>query len=160
MPALNINHVSLSTDDLERSVAFYKEVFGFESIATPNFGYPVAWLSVGGRQQLHLVTRRDEPQQHQHFALTVDDFDRVYRIAAERGILDDEVFGSALNELPNGEAQMYIRDPFGNLIEVDGPSVEGLAAATRAAMKRLADRFPQDPDNRRASLYLSRPEKA
>ena len=160
MPALNINHVSLSTDDLERSVAFYKEVFGFEQIATPNFGYPVAWLSVGGRQQLHLVTRRDEPQQHQHFALTVDDFDRVYRLAAERGILEAETFGSAVNELPNGEAQMYIRDPFGNLIEVDGATVEGLAPETRAAMKRLADRFPQSSDNQKASLYLAQTEKA
>lgn len=155
MPAVNINHVSLSTGDLETSTRFYEEVFGFERIATPNFGYPVQWLGLSGRQQLHLVTRIDQPQRHQHFALTVDDFDRVYKLAAERGILDGEVFGSAVNELPNGEAQMYLRDPFGNLIEVDAPDTSALNAETRGAMRKLADRFPQDAENLRGALYLA-----
>lgn len=155
MPAVNINHVSVSTRDLETSIRFYEEVFGFERIATPNFGYPVQWLGLPGRQQLHLVTRIDQPQRHQHFALTVDDFDRVYQLAAERGILDEEVFGSAVNELPNGEAQMYLRDPFGNLIEVDGSEVSALSPETRAVMRKLADRFPQDAENLRGVLYLT-----
>jgi len=52
----HINHVSIVAPDLQRSVQFYTEIFGAETIDTPNFGFPVQWLRVGDLQ-LHLFER-------------------------------------------------------------------------------------------------------
>jgi predicted enzyme related to lactoylglutathione lyase len=44
MSAISINHVSIHVEDLERSAAFYEQLFGIERIPTPTFAFPVAWL--------------------------------------------------------------------------------------------------------------------
>lgn len=153
MRATGLNHVSISARNLAESVRFYEEVFGMETVPTPNFGFPVQWMRVGG-QQVHLFERPDEPPTHHHLALTVDDFDAVYREARSRGIHDSTTFGHHLYELPGDIAQMYLRDPAGNLIEVDYPSITGLAPDVREGMKRLADGQPQDAENLKARLFL------
>ena len=58
MAAISINHVSIHAQDLERSAAFYEQLFGMQRIPTPTFAFPVAWLRLG-RQQLHLFVRTD-----------------------------------------------------------------------------------------------------
>lgn len=154
MPATNLNHVSVRARDLDASVGFYRDLFGMEPIPTPNFGFPVRWLRVGDLQ-LHLFTRKSEPGRFHHLALTVDDFADVYRRAAQLGVLDDDTFGHHLYELPGDVAQLYVRDPAGNLIEVDAPHASELPEDVRAEMRRLADVYPQDDDNRRATLFLA-----
>jgi hypothetical protein len=49
---------------------------------------------------------------------------------------------------------MYLRDPSGNLVEVDWPDFRTLSPEIRAEMRRLADRDPQDAENLRATLFL------
>jgi hypothetical protein len=51
-------------------------------------------------------------------------------------------------------AQLYLRDPGGNLVEVDAAGVSALPEEIRAERKRLADVNPQDDENLRARLYL------
>ncbi len=153
MRATGLNHVSISARELAESVRFYHEVFGMEPVPTPNFGFPVQWMRVGDLQ-VHLFERPDEPPMYHHTALTVDDFDAIYREARRRGIHDSTTFGHHLYELPGENAQMYLRDPAGNLIEVDYPSIAGLAPDVRADMKRLADGPPQDEENLKATLFL------
>jgi catechol 2,3-dioxygenase-like lactoylglutathione lyase family enzyme len=43
MTAISINHVSIHARDLERSAAFYEQLFGMRRIPTPTFAFPVAW---------------------------------------------------------------------------------------------------------------------
>ena len=88
------------------------------------------WLQVGG-QQVHLFERADEPPDGAHLALQVEDVVAVYERARELGVLDRETFGYAAAELPGGEAQLYLRDPAGNLIEVDDPHGAARARAHR-----------------------------
>jgi catechol 2,3-dioxygenase-like lactoylglutathione lyase family enzyme len=153
MPATNLNHVSLCALRLEESVRFYEDVFGMERIPTPNFGFPVQWLGVGPLQ-LHLFERPGGAPQYHHVAFSVDDFEAVYSRAAELGIHDRTTFGHHLYELPGNNAQMYLRDPSGNLVEVDWPDFRTLSPEIRAEMRRLADRDPQDEENLRATLFL------
>lgn len=155
MPATNLNHVSISAPNLEASARFYEDVFGMERIATPNFGFPVQWLRVGALQ-LHLFERPGDAPTYHHLGLTVDDFPAVYRKAKELGIHDRTTFGHHLYELPGGEAQMYLRDPGGNLIEVDWPDARALPREILDEMRKLADRFPQSEENQRATLFLDR----
>ena len=153
MRATNLNHVSVCAERLDESVRFYEDLFGMERIPTPNFGFPVQWLRVG-TLQLHLFERPGAPPTYHHVAFSVDDFDAVYARAAELGIHDRTTFGHHLYELPGDNAQMYLRDPSGNLIEVDWPDARSLRPETQAEMRRLADRDPQDAENLRATLFL------
>lgn len=153
MEATRINHVSVNASDLGASVRFYVEVLGATPIATPNFGFPVQWLGLGDTQ-LHLFERDITPTSHHHFGVTVDDLEPVYRKAAEFGAFDAHSFGNHLVELPDGVAQLYLRDPGGNLLEVDAADASRLPEPLRGEIKRLSDFHPQNEDNRRARLYV------
>ena len=155
MSASGLNHVSVSSASLEESIAFYGELFGMERIATPNFGFPVQWLRVGD-EQLHLFERPGSAPTYHHFAVTVavEDFEQVYIRAAAREAFDRTTFGHHLNELPGDCAQLYLRDPAGNLVEVDALGASRLPDAVRRDMRRLADAQPQDEQNLRATLFL------
>ena len=139
--AVGLNHVSVVAHDLEESIRFYVDLLGLEPLPTPDFGFPVQWLAAG-ELQVHLFERPDDPPTHAHFAFTVDDIVGVYAQARARGILEASTFGHAIAELPGGEAQLYIRDPAGNLLELDHP--DGAAARERIPeMIVLAERRPQ-----------------
>jgi lactoylglutathione lyase len=155
MAASRINHVSINARDLAASVAFYTELLGAEPVATPNFGFPVQWLAVGDTQ-LHLFERDVEPLSHHHFAVTVDDLEPVYRRAEELGAFDHESFGHHLVELPGDLVQTYLRDPSGNLFELDTPGASRLPERLRAEMKPLSDMHPQSEENLRARLPIGR----
>lgn len=125
MPATGFTHVSISARDLDESVRFYEDFFGMEEVPSPDFSSPVRWLRVGGLQ-LHLfLDERPAPTRH-HFALDVDDFEEVYRKAQGTGAQVASGNYSTVRELPDGAVQMYIKDPAGNLVEVNWPDVNTL----------------------------------
>ncbi len=150
--ATRINHVSLSARNLTESVAFYVDVLGLESVPAPDFGFPVAWLRLGDTQ-IHLFEHltREPPISH-HVAIEVDDFPAVLRIVVERGIADHDTFGHWLYRLPDGAAQMYLRDPGGNLIEVDYPNAGELDPELTREIRPL--RLPQTGDAALATLWV------
>ncbi len=150
---VRINHVSINALNLEESVDFYVELLGAEPIPTPNFGLPVQWLALG-RTQLHLFERDLTPTSHHHLGITVDDLDPVYRAAARRNALDHNAFGNHLVELPGDVVQLYVRDPAGNLVEIDHSGVDRLAPDLRAQLKGLWDFNPQSEENMRGRLFV------
>jgi lactoylglutathione lyase len=160
MSAISINHVSLHAHGLEQSAAFYQRLFGMHRIPTPTFAFPVAWLRLG-HQQLHLFVRSDTqaPQFH-HVGVNVDDFDAVYWRAREQRLRDQTAFFSGMYELPDGSVQMYLRDPAGNLIEVDWPDARTLDERIRAHLTPLSATVHQTGDALRATLYLDRADPA
>jgi catechol 2,3-dioxygenase-like lactoylglutathione lyase family enzyme len=149
--------VSVSAPDLEKSTRFYVELFGLEPIPTPNFGFPVRWLRIGDLQ-LHLFQRPGSAPTYHHLAFTVDDIDSVYARAKAMEILDDETFGYHLYELPGNNVQLYVRDPGGNLLELDWPDVNSAGDEVRRDLKPLP--YPQAEENQRATLFLSTPQIA
>ena len=91
-----------------------------------------------------VVPGTDSLQPFAHrFAITVDDFDRVFAMARARGAFDTEAFGHHIYELPGGEGQLYLRDPAGNLVEVNCPSVVGAGPLVKAEIRKLADDRPE-----------------
>jgi lactoylglutathione lyase len=153
MRATRFNHVSIHANDLEQSVHFYTEVFGMERVPAPSFRAPVAWLRLG-EQQLHLFVRETPAPQFHHIALDIDDFEAAYLKAQELGIRDDETWIEGVYELPDGAAQMYIRDPAGNLVELDWPDASTLDRSIVTDVRRLEDVRPQPPEAAEARLYL------
>jgi catechol 2,3-dioxygenase-like lactoylglutathione lyase family enzyme len=148
-----INHVSVNARDLQESVDFYVDLLGAEPIGTPNFGFPVQWLALD-RTQLHLFERDLQPTSHHHFAVAVDELEPVYRVAERRGAFDPDTFGNHLVELPGDLVQLYLRDPAGNLVEIDCPGVDRLPADLRGQLKRLWDFHPQSGDQMDARLFV------
>jgi catechol 2,3-dioxygenase-like lactoylglutathione lyase family enzyme len=153
--ATALNHVSIPAVDVDGSLAFYREVFGVEQIPAPNFGFPVRWVRLGDLQ-LHLFHVGTQPgRTYQHLGIEVDDFEEAYRRLKARGAFEEGTRFAYLWELANGEVQLYFRDPSDNLVEIVWPDVTTLdRAAFGDDLKRLEDEFPQDDENRRATLFL------
>jgi catechol 2,3-dioxygenase-like lactoylglutathione lyase family enzyme len=156
MRALGFNHLSIGATNLEEAVRFYETVIGLERIPTYNFGFKTVYLRCGDLQ-LHVFELTDHVPFYQHFALDVDDFHAVYDAAKAMGALDATAFRNAVNELPDGCVQMYLRDPGGNLVEIDWPDVNTLDRSRIPELKKLAEFAEQKDEALKASLYFDRP---
>lgn len=135
-----VTHVSLVAADVDESTEFYESVLGCEPVPTPQFGDQEDFhtddtiefriLQIGD-VQLHLwndPAREVEAIQFAHFGVHVDDFEGVYREAVARdafAAIGEETAPAQVFDF-NGTAQMYLRDPTGNLLEVDYPDVQDL----------------------------------
>ena len=151
MRATGITHVSVHAYDLNESVRFYQEVFAMEEIPAPDFPFPVRWLRLGDLQ-LHLFQSDEAAPQGHHFGIEVDDFGAAYEKVKEVGARIREGYFSKLYELPDGAVQMYLRDPAGNMIELNWPDVSTL---DRSAVTEEIEKVPAETSEaRRATLYL------
>ena len=119
MTALRINHVSVSSPDQDASGRFYTELFGAERIPSPNFGFRVDWYRFGDTQ-LHIFPSM-RGAATAHLGITVDEILPIYRRARELGVIDP-AFTDWVRVLEDGTVQLYVRDPGGNLVEINGPS--------------------------------------
>jgi catechol 2,3-dioxygenase-like lactoylglutathione lyase family enzyme len=107
-----------------------------------------------GDLQLHLFQRDTPAPAFHHIGINVDDFEAAYERVQELGIAERDSFFEDLYELPDGSVQMYLRDPAGNLVELDWPDVTTLDRSRVPDIKRLADSVPQAPEAQGATLYL------
>jgi catechol 2,3-dioxygenase-like lactoylglutathione lyase family enzyme len=154
--ATGLNHVSVPANDLAASLAFYVDVLGLERIPSPDFEFPVEWLRCGDLQ-VHLFQRSSDvsPSLYQHFGLTIDDFMGVYRRVRDLGVQDSAAFSGAVIELPDGGVQMYVRDPSGNLVELDHPDASAIDRDEVPGYRVLAEQRPQSEEAQRSTLFLA-----
>ena len=134
--ARSLTHVSVHAHDLEESARFYKELFGMEEIPAPDFPFPVRWLRVGDLQ-LHLFLSEDPAPKTHHFGIDVDDFEAAYRKAEQLGVRENGTYFSNVYELPDGAVQLYVRDPAGNLVEINWPDVTTLDRSVVSDIQRV-----------------------
>ncbi len=146
MHAGSLTHISVHAHDLEESARFYKEFFGMEEIPAPNFPFPVRWLRVGDLQ-LHLFLSEDPAPRTHHFGMDVDDFEAAYRKAEQLSVRENGTYFSNVYELPDGAVQLYVRDPAGNLVEINWPDAATLDRSVVTHIEKVAGK----PD---AALYL------
>jgi predicted enzyme related to lactoylglutathione lyase len=147
MKVTGFNHLSIGTKNLAESVKFYETVLGMQTNKiSPLRRSAIAHLRAGrsGSVLPALCGRRG-------------DFHAAYDAAKAIGALDSTAFRNPVNELPDGCVQMYLRDPAGNLIEIDWPDVETLDRSRIPEMKLLTEFAAQNEEGLAASLYLDRP---
>lgn len=156
-----LTHVSVIAADVAESTEFYESVVGAEPIPTPAFGNQADFRADEGMgfqivrigdQQLHLwndPAREPEATMFAHFGVHVEDFEAVYRRAAERDAFAAVGEESAPPQVFdfNGTAQLYLRDPTGNLVEVDHPEFDAL---DHSAFESVVTRETTGPDT---SIY-------
>lgn len=128
-----LHHVSVVVTNIDRSVAFYRDVFGLEQLERPPFDSVGAWLACGD-QQIHLIVNRDGTTlRHRttidtndgHFALRTEDFEGCVKGLMARGFREDAPEGDPWRLVlrrggPAGFPQAYLLDPDCNVIEVNG----------------------------------------
>lgn len=134
MPQLMLHHVSIPTTDVERSIAFYRDMFGLEPMPRPAFPIGGAWLACGDRQ-VHLVhhpegtfRRGGIDNNDIHFALRTDDFDGVVSRLEANGFSEHAAAGDPKQLMLKrtgaaGFAQLYLLDPDRNIVEVNAAPV-------------------------------------
>lgn len=149
MRTKGFTHVSVHAYDLDESVRFYIDFFGMEEIPAPGFPFPVRWLRVGDLQ-LHLFQSEDPAPSRHHFGLDVEDFEAIYKKAKESGIVEESGYFSNVYELPDGAVQLYVRDPAGNMVEVNWPDVATLDRSVIPEIVKV------EAGAEGATLYLNR----
>ena len=116
-----VDHVAIYVADLQKSVSFYKETFGFEQIPRPvKFA---AWLSMGKGTMLHIVAGLKEPvanSKWDHLAIACPD------MAAMTAFLDTKhITWASIEGKPehatrfDGVKKIFIGDPDGYRIEIN-----------------------------------------
>lgn len=129
-PRAHIGHVHLTVSNLERALAFYRDVLGFEVTAT--YGRDAVFLSAGGYHHhigLNTWAGRGAPRPAPgttglyHFAILYPD--RAALAAAVRRVLEHGVAIEGAADHGVSEA-VYLRDPDGNGVELyrDRPESE------------------------------------
>jgi catechol 2,3-dioxygenase-like lactoylglutathione lyase family enzyme len=111
---LRLHHVTIiippgSTD---RAIGFYVGVLGLSRIEKLAPGKTGAWLDVDGRTQVHLSERPEPGHPDSHFALVVDELDRLLERLAAAGAPwheQEDLFGGRRG---------FTRDPAGNRVEL------------------------------------------
>ena len=121
-PETTVGHVHLRVSDIDRSIAFYRDVLGFDLMQ--RYGSQAAFLSVGGyHHQIALNTWESKggPRPHQgttglyHVAFLYPD--RASLGAAVTAVLDARV--PLVGAADHGVSEaVYLEDPDGNGIEL------------------------------------------
>jgi len=129
-PQARIGHVHLTVSDLDRALAFYRDVLGFE--VASGYGRDAVFLSAGGYHHhigLNTWAGRGAPRPVPgttglyHFAILYPD--RKTLAGAVRRVLDAGVPLEGASDHGVSEA-IYLRDPDGNGVELyrDRPEAE------------------------------------
>ena len=135
MEVQDLGHIVLYVRNLERSVAFYRDVLGFRQIDPGGLGFPAAAFSSASGRTHHelLLIEVGEDAQAQPEGRRVG----LYHFGLKVGDSDDEL-RQALTSLQRAEVtilgasdhtvshSLYVLDPDGNEVElyVDVPGVD------------------------------------
>lgn len=110
-----LDHVTLRSTDLTRTLSFYQRLLGMEPGPRPDFSNRGSWLQVGGRPVLHVLEMPSEGGGGVIDHVAFEARNRVDLTAR----LDAAAVPFKLVALPDGSAlQMFLRDPDGVRIEL------------------------------------------
>ena len=121
-----LGYAILFVSDLERSVAFYRDVLGlpfrFASESYAEFATDGAKFSLFARSHLPELIGREAPQGEAPWpqgevAFFVDDVDAEHERLARAGVR----ILAAPTDRPWGERTLHVADPDGNVVELTGP---------------------------------------
>jgi glyoxylase I family protein len=109
-------HAALLVSSLERSREFYEGVLGLEQKKRHSFNFQGAWYDLGDCE-LHLIvtseplpSEEQRPQRDAHVSFLINDYEEWKSYLNSQGI--------HTREGRSGLKQLFIRDPDGNLVEL------------------------------------------
>ncbi len=116
-----LDHVAIHVEDVDRSVAFYRDMLDLEPIPRPAFSFPGAWFRLGTHQELHIIGERQGPtidagHRANHFALLIDSMEDAEAELRAKGVVY-----RPRQTRPDGASQIFLLDPDGHCIELCQP---------------------------------------
>jgi catechol 2,3-dioxygenase-like lactoylglutathione lyase family enzyme len=116
MKLTGIHHYSVRVSDMERAVAFYRDILGLREIGIPSTfppaGARVRWFQIGD-QHIHLMPApQSDPVSPRHIALHIENAQEGRAYFRSKGVETRE-------DIPiPGADRFIISDPDGNNIEL------------------------------------------
>ncbi|VTS06933.1 VOC family protein [Tuwongella immobilis] len=113
LPVCGFDHCTVLITDVALARQFYGQQLGLREIAPPStFDFIAVWYDLGGTY-LHLLLKPlPDSESPRHFCLRVTDLQAAREVIRSQGIAITETV-----KIPGAE-RFFIRDPFGNRIEV------------------------------------------
>lgn len=143
MPLTDLQHFLLQVADLDTTRDWYVDVLGLEEGPHPDFGFPVRWLYLGGKDVLHLTEggaavseqrRRYVGQQSQategtgvvdHVAFGATGLDAMVARLKAKGVAFTERRADLV-----AAYQLFLHDPNGVKVELNFPASEAAGRTT------------------------------
>jgi catechol 2,3-dioxygenase-like lactoylglutathione lyase family enzyme len=120
-----MNHFTVITEDLDRTLDFYVNVLGLTQGHRPDLGFAGAWLYADGRAILHVYADRPIPKGVagviDHMAFSAKGLRDVKARFDERGLKYD-----LRQQKGSGTWQLFSLDPSGAKVELDFDPSESL----------------------------------
>jgi catechol 2,3-dioxygenase-like lactoylglutathione lyase family enzyme len=117
---MQLDHVTLRTDDLETMKAFFTDVLGLRVGDRPPFKFPGYWLYGGDHPLVHLMSgdpgTSADTGAIDHVAFRGDDYDAL--IARLEGLGADF---TARTQTGGGARQVFVKGPLGLVVEINFP---------------------------------------
>jgi catechol 2,3-dioxygenase-like lactoylglutathione lyase family enzyme len=130
MAVQGMEHFTILTDDLDRTLAFYREHLGLEPGFRPPLAFPGAWLYAGGHAVLHVVAGRPLPATRtgviDHMAFAASGLEATVARLKQHHIDYD-----LRRQAETRAWQLFFHDPNGAKVELDfaaeeaGPGGQG-----------------------------------
>jgi len=119
LPIIGLHHIARVTSQPEESIAFYRDVLGFQELPRPPFSFRGAWLYSYG-MQIHIIENQDLAggrsnkidSRANHLAFRVEDIDQVKQVLADHGLEFKEQVNAG------GLQQVFFQDPDGHHVEI------------------------------------------
>jgi catechol 2,3-dioxygenase-like lactoylglutathione lyase family enzyme len=113
-----MNHFTILTDDVPRTVRFYHELLGLVEGYRPNLAFPGAWLYAGGNAILHIIGGRPraelKPGVIDHMAFSAAGLAETLATLAA-----NEIEHTCRRQVDSGVWQVFLVDPNGARVELD-----------------------------------------
>ena len=118
MPATAMNHFTILTDDVPKTVHFYRDLLGLTEGPRPPLDFPGAWLYANGEPILHVIGGRSADELRagviDHMAFSAHDLSDTLALLASRNV------PHTCRRLPDaGTRQEFFFDPNGAPGELD-----------------------------------------
>ena len=113
-----MNHFTVLTDDLDRTLHFYVDLLGLHQGWRPELGFPGAWLYAGEQAVLHVIAGRELSTQRSgvidHMAFSARGLKEV-RVRLDQAGVRHEL----RRQRDSNVWQLFCHDPNGAKVELD-----------------------------------------
>ena len=123
MATTGMNHFTILTDDVPRTVRFYGDLLGLTDGPRPPLGFPGAWLYSGDSALVHVVGGRSRDELKagviDHMAFSATGLEAMLTALTARNVKH-----VCRQQTGTGIWQVFFHDPNGAKVELDFPPEE------------------------------------
>lgn len=123
-PKARLNHVAIYVVDLEKTKAYYRDMFRLDTIPEPFHDGKHAWYSIAPGVAMHVIQGADKPKeyyQNNHICFSVPSVEAFVQKLKEKQMVWRDSKGALgiITTRIDGVKQIWVSDPDGYWLEVN-----------------------------------------